>query len=602
MSDNYLSVAAEDFSELGLNNPLMRGLQEAGYTTPTPIQAKMIPHVIEGRDVVGQAQTGTGKTAAFALPLLNQLQPAKKARPQILVLTPTRELALQVAESFMSYGKHLHHMKVLAVYGGEEYSRQLQQLSRGVNVVVGTPGRTMDHIRRGSLQLDGIQAVVLDEADEMLKMGFIDDVEWTLDQIPVEHQTALFSATMPASIRRIAQKYLEDPVEITIKQKTVTADTVNQRYLLTRSMKEKKEALGKVLEASLFDGVLIFVRTRLQTVELSEYLTGLGYSSAPLNGDIPQNQRLRTVEQLKSGKIDILVATDVAARGLDVERISHVMNFDIPFDTESYIHRIGRTGRAGRSGEAILFLYPREKSMLRSIEKASRQRIQLMDLPTVSELNAMRKRRYKEKITSALASDCSFFEGLVDEYCRETDIPLAKVSAALAKLVQGDRPLLVQENRAERRAAAFSQRQAERSERPARKTRKKDNAGRGPEQGMERYRIAIGDVHGVRPGNIVGAIANEADIDSEYIGRISIFDEFSTVDLPEGMPTNIQKVLQKARINGRMMKICKANGAEAAAPAPQKEEWSQTAHSPKKAGKGKRQGKARKRGARRATA
>lgn len=552
----------QDFSELGLIEPLLRALNSAGYSEPTPIQAKMIPHVMAGQDVVGQAQTGTGKTAAFALPLLNQLKPGKKARPQVLVLTPTRELAIQVSESFKTYGRHLNYLRVLPVFGGQDYSGQLQQLDRGVHIVVGTPGRVMDHIRRGSLNLSTIQTLVLDEADEMLKMGFLEDVEWILEQTPEQRQIALFSATMPASIRRIAGTYLNDPVEITIKNKTATASTISQHYLITSGFAAKRNALSKILEAESFDGMLIFVRTKMQTVELAEYIAELGYSCAALNGDIAQSQRLRTVEQLKASKLDILIATDVAARGLDVERVSHVVNFDIPFDTEAYIHRIGRTGRAGRSGKAILFLTPRERSMLKSIERATRQKIDVMPLPTVAEINAKRITEYKNRISETLATDCSFFAQLITEYCQENDAPAEVVAAALAKMAQGKSPLLLQaepRSKGNPRENQFGDRKNKTERRP----RQNRQGNVLPEEGMDRYRIEIGETHGVKPGNIVGAIANEVDISSDYIGRIAIFDDYSTVDLPYGMPKQLLRLLQGVRINGRPMKARKDDTAAA---------------------------------------
>ena len=554
MSDDFLTTM-DGFADLGLAQPLLKALEKEGYEMPTPIQAKMIPHVLSGRDVIGQAHTGTGKTAAFALPLLNNLGKGSRRGVRVLVLAPTRELALQVSQSFERYGAFIHGLNVLAVYGGEEYGAQLSSLGRGVDVVVGTPGRVMDHMRRGSLDLSGIKSLVLDEADEMLRMGFIDDVEWIVSQAPAHRQIALFSATMPATIRRIAATYLNDPAEITIADKTVTAATIEQRFLMVNGMADKKEALSKILEIQDTDGVLIFVRTKMQTVELAEYLGGLGYNAAALNGDIPQNQRMRSVELLRTGKTDILVATDVAARGLDVERISHVVNFDIPFDTESYIHRIGRTGRAGREGTAILFLSRREKSMLNSIERATRQKIEPMKLPTVSEINRRRLDKYKQRITEALASDCAFFSDIIREYCREHETPVEHVAAALAKMAQGSAPLLLDEiaespmrNRSER-GRRKSKRDGYKSVRPARREFSV------PEEGLSRYRLEVGEMHGVRPGNIVGAIANEADIDSKFIGRVSIFDEFSTVDLPKGMPRAMRKVLYNARINGKAMKL-----------------------------------------------
>jgi ATP-dependent RNA helicase DeaD len=550
------------FTDFDLSAPLLQAVNDAGYETPTPIQQEMIPHVLAGRDVVGQAQTGTGKTAAFALPLLSRLQPGKSKSPQILVLTPTRELAIQVAESFTEYGRHLKNFNVLPIFGGQDYNIQLRQLQKGVQVVVGTPGRVMDHLRRGTLKPDTIHSLVLDEADEMLRMGFLDDVEWILEQLSGRKQTALFSATMPQNIRKIAQKYLNDPVEITIKNKAVTAQTINQRCLVTAGGFAKKiDALSLILEAETVDGVLVFVRTKIQTVEIADQLLSLGFSAAPLNGDIQQSQRLRTVEQLKSNKIDILVATDVAARGLDVERISHVINFDIPFDTESYIHRIGRTGRAGRSGQAILFVNPREQSMLRSIERATRQKIQTMGLPSIAEINKKRIEKFKARINAALQRDTSFFEQLIEEYLTETQADPRQLAAALAQMIQGDIPLLKTEPKFTRTPVPANRRtqpaQSFKSVEKRVKTRRGMDVQLPPEEGMERFRIDLGNNEGVKPGNIVGAIANEADISSKYIGRISIFDSYSTVDLPFGMPDDILRVLQRARIGSKAMKLQK---------------------------------------------
>jgi ATP-dependent RNA helicase DeaD len=543
------------FSDFNLSQPLLQALDDSGYESPTPIQIEMIPHVLAGRDVVGQAQTGTGKTAAFALPLLARLD-LRRNHPQVLVLTPTRELALQVSDAFQTYGAHLKGLKTVAIFGGQDYAPQLTQLKRGAQVVVGTPGRVMDHIRRQSLQMDNITSLVLDEADEMLNMGFIDDVEWVLTQLPEKRQISLFSATMPASIRNMAKKYLKDSVEITIKSRTATATTIHQRYLLTDGFARKIEALGRILEVEAFNGVLIFVRTKIQTVELAEKLAALGYACAPLCGDIPQNQRLRTVEQLKSGKLDILVATDVAARGLDVERISHVINFDIPFDNEAYIHRIGRTGRAGRKGEAILFIHPREKRMLHAIETLTRQKIEPMSVPTVKDINTRRIQAFKERITDTLKkNDFTFFRDLLAGYMQETQIPALDLAAALAGIAQGNAPFFLKETPAEKRLGKKESERSKPYEKPARaRTVKKRPAGE-PEQGMERYRIEIGLTHGVKPGNIVGAIANEAEISSEHIGRISIFDDHSTIDLPYGMPDDILRLLKKVRINERMLKI-----------------------------------------------
>ncbi len=543
------------FSDMGLAAPLLQAVNDAGYEIPTPIQQEMIPHMLAGKNVVGQAQTGTGKTAAFALPLLNRLQQDKTRSPQILVLAPTRELAIQVAEAFEAYGKHIKDFRVLPIFGGQDYTIQLKQLHRGVQVVVGTPGRVMDHIRRGTLKTETIHSLVLDEADEMLKMGFLEDVKWILEQLPGRKQTALFSATMPKSIRDIAQKYLQDPVEVTIRSKTVTAQTVNQRCLITNGLAAKLSALSRILEAETFDGILVFVRTKIQTVELAEQLVALGYAAAPLNGDIQQSQRLRTVDQLKAKKIDILVATDVAARGLDVERISHVINYDIPFDTEAYIHRIGRTGRAGRSGEAILFINGRERSMLKSIELATRQKIQMIDLPSTAAINKKRIDGFKEKITTALLADTSFYRTLVNEYLNENQVLPEQLAAALALLAQGGRQLLLEEQKLpampapEQRYSATSPRLKTRP--PARAS----NVQLPPEEGMERFRIELGSEHGIKPANIVGAIANEADINSRHIGRIAIYDSYSTVDLPCGMPDDILQVLHRSRVGSKTLRI-----------------------------------------------
>ena len=542
------------FVDLGLTPPLLRSLDDAGYTEPTAIQAEMIPHVMKGRDVIGQAQTGTGKTAAFALPLLSRLQSERLKSPQVLVLTPTRELAIQVAESFKSYGKHLKNLRVLPVYGGQDYSLQVKQLQRSVHVVVGTPGRIMDHIRRHNLDLKRLTSLVLDEGDEMLKMGFIDDIEWILEHIPSQRQTALFSATMPHTIRKIAQKYLREPVEVTIKTKTVTAKTISQRYLVTNGFSHKFDALCKVMESEDFEGMLVFVRTKVQTVELSEKLARLGYGCAPLNGDIQQSQRTRTVEQLKSGELDILVATDVAARGLDVDRISHVVNFDIPFDNEAYIHRIGRTGRAGRKGEAILFVNPREQSMLRSIERLTKQKIQKMALPSVEAINLKRLAKFKDRISTALGKDLSFYQDLINSYLQENEVEPEKVAAALASIVQGKTPLLLSEPKRKTQQPKPGKTKVTRSA--------TSHVQLPPDEGMERYRVEVGKNHGIKPGNIVGAIANEADINSRHIGRISIFDTHSTVDLPSDMPDDIFRLLQKVWVNNRALKIQKTDDSE----------------------------------------
>lgn len=543
------------FDQLALSKLILKALDDVGYETPSPIQAETIPLLLDGKDIIGQAQTGTGKTAAFALPLLSKLD-LKQKDPQIMVLAPTRELAIQVAEAFQKYAKHMVGFHVLPIYGGQDYRGQLRSLERGTHVVVGTPGRVMDHMRRGTLKLGKLSALVLDEADEMLRMGFIDDVEWILEQTPKTRQIALFSATMPQQIRRIATKYLNNPEQITIKNKTATVDTIRQRYWMVSGV-HKLDALTRILEAESFDGMIIFVRTKIATVELAEKLEARGYSAAALNGDIQQNQRERTITQLKNGKLDIIVATDVAARGLDVERISHVVNYDIPHDTESYVHRIGRTGRAGRKGDAILFVAPREKRLLSAIENATRQRIEMMELPSTELINDKRIADFKQRISDALATeDFGLFPQMIEEYQQEHNVPAVEIAAALATLLQGDTPLLLQ-NKPQGKASqkrgdnAWSKDERPQREKPARTPRKDSPL----EEGMQRYRIEVGRSHDVMPGNIVGAIANEANIDSKFIGRISIHDDYSLVDLPSDMPDELLRDLKKARVAGQQLNI-----------------------------------------------
>jgi ATP-dependent RNA helicase DeaD len=548
MSDEVIS--ANGFGELGLSEAVLKVLNDVGYETPTPIQEQIIPEILAGKDVIGQAQTGTGKTAAFALPLLSQID-LKLKNPQVLVLTPTRELAIQVSESFQQYAGRLRNFHVLPIYGGQDYERQFRRLKQGTHVVVGTPGRVMDHIRRGTLNLDMLSCLILDEADEMLRMGFIDDVEWILEQTPGDHQIALFSATMPPQIRRIASKYLEDPVSITIKAKTATVEATRQRFWMVSGF-HKLDALTRILEAESFDGVLIFVRTKTATVELSEKLEARGFLSAPLSGDVAQRQRERTIQRLKSGKLNIIVATDVAARGLDVDRISHVINYDIPHDTESYVHRIGRTGRAGRSGEAILFVSPRERRMLNTIEKATKQKIELMELPSTEIINDQRIARFQQRITDTLAvEDLGLYYQIIEQYRQEHNVPALEIASALAKMVQGNTPLLLttQPRKVQERY----------EEKPRQKKRFSDRNMEAikPEEGMERYRIEVGKQLKTQPGNIVGAIANEAGIDSDFIGKIKIYDDYSTVDLPQGIPDDMLRMLKKIRISGQKINISK---------------------------------------------
>ena len=551
------------FSKFELKPTLLKALYEVGYETPTPIQDQTIPLLLEKKDVLGQAQTGTGKTAAFALPLLSNLNLRQK-EPQILVLAPTRELAIQVAEAFKKYASQIKSFHVLPIYGGQEYRGQIRGLQRGVHVVVGTPGRVMDHMRRGTLKLEKLNTLVLDEADEMLRMGFIDDVEWILEKTPPKRQIALFSATMPQQIRSIAKRYLKDPEQIIIKVKTTTADTIRQRFWPVSGM-HKLEALTRILEVESFEAMLIFVRTKTATVELSAKLEARGYASNALNGDIKQNQRERTIDYLKSGKLDILVATDVAARGLDVDRISHVVNYDIPHDTEGYVHRIGRTGRAGRKGDAILFVAPREIRMLHSIEKATNQKIEIMELPSTELINDQRIAKFKQSITDTLATEeLGIFYQMIEQYQKEHNVPAIEVAAALALLLQGDAPFMLQtkpnlskkdENFVKNDAKTFKKLEREqrrgRGKGRARATRKELPV----EKGMECFRLEVGHNHSVKIKNIVGAIANESGLDSQYIGRVNIYDDYSEIDLPEGMPKDVFKDLKKVWVSGQQLKI-----------------------------------------------
>jgi ATP-dependent RNA helicase DeaD len=656
------------FHDLGLAEALLQALSAVGYETPSPIQAATIPPLLEGRDVLGQAQTGTGKTAAFALPILSRLD-LGRSKPQALVLAPTRELAIQVAEAFQRYASHLPGFHVLPIYGGQSYGPQLAGLRRGAHVVVGTPGRVIDHLERGSLDLSGLTTLVLDEADEMLRMGFIDDVETVLKKTPPQRQVALFSATMPAPIRRIAQTYLREPAEITIKAKTTTATNIRQRYWYVSGV-QKLDALTRILEAEPFEAMIVFARTKQATEEPAGKLQARGFDAAAINGDIVQAQRERLIQQLKDGKLDILVATDVAARGLDVERISHVLNYDIPTDTEAYVHRIGRTGRAGRSGEAILFVAPREKRLLMAIERATRQPIAEMQLPSVEAVNDQRITKFKQRIADALAADdLGVFRQLIEQFEQERNVPAIEIAAALARLAQGGQPLLLEPParfdrtrgferearsseraprersvRGEREPRDARERSGERQhrgasahtssppstslprtrealhdgpqdwssaaparrekpmdarvrghdvdkapetsasparphrdgpshDRPARPLRdetarearpartRRDEAARAPEAGFETFRIEVGNDHGVKPGNIVGAIANEAGLDSKHIGRVDIRDDHSFVDLPEGMPSEIFKHLKKVWVSGQQLRITRGGDA-----------------------------------------
>ncbi|MFO1493982.1 MAG: DEAD/DEAH box helicase [Lysobacterales bacterium] len=628
------------FAELGLPSALLDTLTSVGYESPSPIQAATIPPLLAGRDVLGQAQTGTGKTAAFALPILAKLD-MSRAKPQALVLAPTRELAIQVSEAFQRYAQKLPDFRVLPIYGGQGYGAQLHGLARGTHVVVGTPGRIKDHLARGTLDLSELRVAVLDEADEMLRMGFIDDVEHILQHTPATRQIALFSATMPSVIRRIAQTHLKDPTEVTIRSSTTTAAAIRQRYWLVSGV-NKLDALTRILEAEPFEAMIVFARTKQGTEELAERLSARGFAAAAINGDLQQSQREKTIARLKEGQLDILVATDVAARGLDVERISHVLNYDIPYDSEAYVHRIGRTGRAGRSGDAILFVTPRERHLLRAIERSTRQPIDPMLLPSVQAVNEKRIARFQARISEAMeATDLDVFRRIIEEYVHQNEVSELDVAAALARMVQGKTPLLLppsgdttlpgeaplaeargpaprspREYERPARAGASSYKGVDaerppRESRPPRPERSRPEAPARAESGerapaeraatperapsvrersaeapssersaervrpakvraeraerpqdapdLELYRVEVGSTHGLKPGNLVGAIANEAGLESRYMGRISIEDEHSTIELPAGMPKEIFQHLKKVWVSGRMLRISKVD-------------------------------------------
>jgi ATP-dependent RNA helicase DeaD len=567
------------FEAFGLHADLLAGLSAIGFQSPSPIQLAAIPELLLGRDLVGQAQTGTGKTAAFSLPLLHRLDP-EQPKPQVLVLTPTRELAIQVAEAINSYAAQLSRVRVLAVYGGSDFREQIQQLKRGVQIVVGTPGRVMDHMRQGTLDLSELRSLVLDEADEMLRMGFIDDVEWVLEQLPAQRQVVLFSATMPTEIRRLSHRYLKDPAEVTIRTKGSDGRRIRQRYLVVNGP-QKLEALERVLEAERREGVIIFARTKAVTLTVAESLEAHGYDVAVLNGDVPQTQRERTIERLRDGRVDVLVATDVAARGLDVERINLVVNYDIPFDGEAYVHRIGRTGRAGRSGDAILFLTPRERRFLSGLERAVGQPIEPMEVPANATINQHRLDRLRERLTESLQeSSCreeelALLGEIVQRVASERGCTGEQLAVAALALGLGGKPLLLQgeerwaTNRGGREGLREVGRDRERGDRDAgrgdisRASRGGERSGPGapdrqdgpPEAHMERFRIEVGWRDRVKPGNIVGAIANEAGLSGRSIGRIRIFDAHSTVDLPKGMPDDVFADLQRLRVMNRELQI-----------------------------------------------
>lgn len=545
------SAEKDGFEALGLPDAILKAVAKVGFETPSPIQAQTIPVLMQGYDVMGLAQTGTGKTAAFALPILSRID-VKKRHPQALILAPTRELALQVADSFQSFADHLGDIHVLPIYGGQAYGIQLSGLRRGAQIIVGTPGRVIDHLEKGSLDISNLRFLVLDEADEMLNMGFQEDVERILEDTPEDKQVALFSATMPNGIRRLSRDYMKDPHEIQVKSQTRTNTNITQRYLNV-AHRNKLDALTRILEVTEFEAMIMFVRTKHETEEVAEKLRARGFSAAAINGDIAQAQRERTVDQLKDGRLDILVATDVAARGLDVERITHVFNYDIPNDTESYVHRIGRTGRAGRSGEAILFVTPRERRMLRSIERATNAKLIEMDLPTVDEVNESRKAKFADSITESLEDDqVAIFRSLIKSYAEEHDVPLEDIAAALATQARAGSEFLMKEPPPEKH----------------RERRDRDDRRGGRDRGsrfernddMQLYRLAVGKRQHVRPGAIVGALANEGGLSNKDFGRINIFVDHTLVELPKNMDPSVIDRLSDTRISGQLIHIEKDNG------------------------------------------
>ncbi|MBV8928560.1 MAG: DEAD/DEAH box helicase [Mycobacteriaceae bacterium] len=542
-ADRDSSSPATTFADLQIDPAVLQAVADVGYETPSAIQAATIPALIDGADVVGLAQTGTGKTAAFAIPILSKIDPSSDVT-QALVLAPTRELALQVAEAIGRYGARLSRLNVLPIYGGQSYGVQLAGLKRGAHIVVGTPGRVIDHLERGTLDLSHVDYLVLDEADEMLNMGFAEDVERILADTPEYKQVALFSATMPPAIRKITSKYLHDPVEVTVEAKTTTAENISQRYIQVAGPR-KMDALTRLLEVEPGEAMIVFVRTKQATEEVAERLRARGFSAAAINGDIPQAQRERTIAALREGSVDILVATDVAARGLDVERISHVLNYDIPHDTESYVHRIGRTGRAGRPGNAVLFVTPRERHLLKSIEKATRQKLTEASLPTVEDVNAQRVLKFRDSITDALsAPGIEFFRSLIQDYERDHDVPLADIAAALAVQSRDGEEFLM-------------------SPEPSPEPRRKEaqpKPKRRLGQGMATYRIAVGKRHKVGPGHIVGAIANEGGLHRSDFGHITIRPDYSLVELPAKLPRETLKALEHTRISGVLINLQRDGG------------------------------------------
>ncbi|KGG15419.1 MULTISPECIES: DEAD/DEAH box helicase [unclassified Prochlorococcus] len=558
-ASNKKKKTSDGFNCFGFSEDLIKTLYNKGYKEPTPIQKAAIPELMLGRDLLGQAQTGTGKTAAFALPLLERIN-NKERNPQVLVLTPTRELAMQVADSFRAYSEGHPNINILALYGGSDFRSQIYSLKRGIEIVVGTPGRVMDHIRQDTLRQEGLQCLVLDEADEMLRMGFIDDIEWILEQLPNERQMVFFSATMPTEIRRLSKRYLKDPAEITIKSKKKEAQLIKQKYIIVQNS-YKLEVLKRVLELSFGEAVIIFARTKVITLKLAESLEASNHNVAVLNGDVPQNLRERTVERLRQGGIDVLVATDVAARGLDVERIGLVINYDMPFDSEAYVHRIGRTGRAGRSGEAILFINPRERSYLSNLERAVGQTIERMEIPTNDIINKHRIKKIKSDLIEKASKERNaneqdiMIKDIFEEIENELEITPQEIALAAINLSLGETQLLADTDESWIYQADKHRSTHDRRDSRNKNQRRNNRDVRANDKDKERFRVEVGHRDRVKPGNIVGAIANESGLNGRMIGRIQIFDSYSLVDLPKGMPTNVFNNLKRVKVMNKELNI-----------------------------------------------
>ena len=542
------------FADLGLPEFILNAVSDLGFETPSPIQQICIPHLLEGSDVLGMAQTGSGKTAAFSLPILAKIDPAEK-HPQLLVMAPTRELAIQVADACEHFVKYAKSINVVTLYGGQRYDIQLRALKQGAQVVVGTPGRILDHLRRGTLSLAELKAIVLDEADEMLRMGFIDDVETVMAELPEHHQTALFSATMPEPIRRITKRFMKEPQEVKIKATQQSAPDIAQSCWYVHGFR-KNDALLRFLEVEDFDAAIIFTRTKTGTLDVTELLEKHGFRAAALNGDMTQQLREQTLDRLRSGSLDIVVATDVAARGIDIERISLVVNYDIPLDAESYVHRIGRTGRAGRSGRALLFVEPRERRLLRNVEHLIKKNIEEVELPNHEVLQACRRKKFKDKITTQLEHhDLELYRELLEDMFT-ADQSQEDIAAAMMMLLQGKQKLILPPDPVvDKKARRDRNERGDRRENPRSAERRGERKGYGNPQPMDLYRIEVGRGDGVEVRHIVGAIANEGDINSRYIGHIKLYDDYSTIELPQGMPKELLQQFAKTRVLNKQMRM-----------------------------------------------